>query len=293
MNASKEKAYAKINLYLDCIGIRPDGFHEIKTVMHSVSLCDTVTVVVLSRDKRNIRLQLVGNRHLPTDSKNLAYSAAALFMERAAIDADILIKLDKHIPVSAGLAGGSTDAAATLRALNRLFGKRFSDKALLAMAAELGSDVPYCLVGGTALCEGRGERITRLSSALSLHIVVAIDNEHVSTPLAYKALDERYSSFDGTKPTGGEEYLAPTLDFIKGDTLPERGLFNVFEESIFAVCPGAKRLKARLIELGATASMMSGSGPSVYGIFDTAEAAMAARDALVAGGARAYYATSV
>jgi 4-diphosphocytidyl-2-C-methyl-D-erythritol kinase len=156
MNAAKEKAYAKINLYLDCLGIRDDGFHEIKTVMHSVTLADTVTVVVLSRDKRNIRLQLVGNRYLPTDSKNLAYSAAALFMERAAIDADILIKLEKHIPVSAGLAGGSTDAAATLRALNRLFGKRFSDKALLAMAAELGSDVPYCLVGGTALLRQRG-----------------------------------------------------------------------------------------------------------------------------------------
>lgn len=293
MNASKEKAYAKINLYLDCLGIRDDGFHEIKTVMHSVTLADTVTVVVLSRDKRNIRLQLVGNRYLPTDSKNLAYSAAALFMERAAIDADILIKLEKHIPVSAGLAGGSTDAAATLRALNRLFGKRFSDKALLAMAAELGSDVPYCLVGGTALCEGRGERITRLSAQLSLHIVVAIDNERVSTPVAYKALDERYSSFDGSLPTGGEEYLAPTLNFVGGAGFPERGLFNVFEESIFAVCPGAKRLKSRLVELGAVFAMMSGSGPSVYGIFDNETEALLAKETLIKEGVRAYYATSV
>ena len=189
MNACKEMAYAKINLYLDCIGTRSDGFHEIKTIMHSLSLGDAVTVMVVSRDRQSIRMHLDGNRHLPTDSKNLAYSAAALFLERAAINADILIKLDKKIPISAGLAGGSSDAAATLRALNRLFGKCFTEKALLSMAAELGSDVPYCLLGGTALCEGRGERITRLDSSIKLHTVVAVDNEHISTPMAYRMLD--------------------------------------------------------------------------------------------------------
>lgn len=293
MNACKEMAYAKINLYLDCIGTRADGFHEIKTIMHSLSLADTVTVMVMSGDRRAIRMHLDGNRHLPIDNKNLAYSAAALFLERAAINADIMIKLDKRIPVSAGLAGGSTDAAATLRALNRIFGKCFTEKALLAMAAELGSDVPYCMLGGTALCEGRGERITRLSSVLKLHAVVAIDNEHVSTPMAYKALDARYSSFDGSMSTGGDAYLNPTLEYIKSGALPICGLFNVFEQPIFEICPGARALKARLLELGARFAMMSGSGPSVYGIFDTREQAMAAKEALSKSGARAYYATSI
>ena len=293
MNAVKEKAYAKINLYLDCIGKREDGFHDIVTVMHSVSLCDEITVAKLGEGKSSIRLELDGNRRLPSDNRNLAYAAAEMFLSRAGIKADILIRLDKHIPISSGLAGGSTDAAATLRALNRLYGRCFTDRALLAMAAELGSDVPYCLVGGTALCEGRGERITRLPSSVRLHTVIAVDNEHVSTPWAYCALDRKYSDFDGSVPRGEMGYLGDLESFLNGGSFPSRGLYNVFENVVLDACPGALAIKNRMLELGAVSAVMSGSGPSVFGIFKDAQDATAAQHTLAAEGKRAYCAETV
>ena len=132
MNAVKESAYAKINLYLDVTGKRADGFHDISTVMHSVSLSDDITVTVNSVGTRSVKLVLDGNRRLPTDSKNLAVSAAELFLSRSGIDADITVKLRKRIPVSAGLAGGSTDAAAVLRAMNKLFKRPLTDRVLIS-----------------------------------------------------------------------------------------------------------------------------------------------------------------
>ena len=189
MRAVKEKANAKINLYLDVISKREDGFHDVKTVMHSVSLSDEVTVIYSPSDTQNIRISLKGNRFLPTDDKNLAYKAAKLYLDSAAMRADIDIILDKHIPIAAGLAGGSSDAAATLRAMNKLFDKMFSEKALFKMAEKIGSDVPYCLYGKTALCEGRGEIITKLPDTLKLNVVIAVANEYVSTPMAYSELD--------------------------------------------------------------------------------------------------------
>ena len=138
MRAVKERANAKINLYLDVISKRDDGFHDIKTVMHSISLADEVTVIYRPSAVTSIRLSLKGNRFLPIDERNLAYKAAKLFLDSASLMADIEIRLEKRIPVSAGLAGGSTDAAATLRAMNKLFGKLFTDRALYKMAAEHG-----------------------------------------------------------------------------------------------------------------------------------------------------------
>ncbi len=293
MNAVKEKAYAKINLYLDCIGKRADGFHDIKTVMHSLSLCDDITVARTGTAKGVVKLELDGNKRLPSDNRNLAYAAAELFLSRAAINDDILIRLDKRIPISSGLAGGSTDAAATLRALNRLYGRRFTDRALLGLAAELGSDVPYCLIGGTALCEGRGERITRLPSKVFLHTVVAVDNEHVSTPMAYSMLDERYSDFDGSVPTCGAENYAELSVFLGGGAFPKNGLYNVFESVILDTCPGALAIKKTMLEQGAVSAMMSGSGPSVFGVFECAKDAISARNILRSEGKRAYYATTV
>ena len=293
MNAVKEKAYAKINLYLDCIGKREDGFHDIRTVMHSVSLFDELTVARLGGNKSSIRLELDGNRRLPADSRNLAYAAAELFLKNAGIREDVLIRLDKHIPVAAGLAGGSSDAAATLRALNKLYGKCFTERALIGMAAQLGSDVPYCLIGGTALCEGRGERMTRVYSSVTLHTVIAVDNEHVSTPWAYSALDERFADFDGSVPRGEGDYFASLGTFLDGGEFPPDGLYNVFESVVLDACPGALEIKKRLSDLGAMTALMSGSGPSVFGIFADAESALAARDALIVEGKRAYYATTV
>ena len=209
MTAVKEKAYAKINLFLDVLSKREDGFHDIRTVMHTVSLCDDVTVFYTPRDKTSIRISVDGNRYLPQDSRNLAYRAAELYLKKTAITASVEIKLIKRIPVAAGLAGGSADAAAVLRALNRINHKRLTDKALSELAGELGSDIPYCLFGKSALCEGRGENITRLPNAFLGHFVVAVGNEHVSTPKAYGALDVTFSDFDGSIPTGGNGQKTP------------------------------------------------------------------------------------
>ena len=210
-----EKAYAKINLYLDVISRREDGFHDIKTVMHSISLFDELTVTYKPSPITNVRLRLKGSRFLPTDDKNLAVRAAVLYLDALKKNADIEITLKKKIPIAAGLAGGSSDAAATLRAMNRLFDKAFTERALYKMAASLGSDVPYCLYGKTALCEGRGEIITKLPDTMKLNIVVAVANEHVSTPRAYSALDGIFSSFDGSVSTGGEAYYSVLMDSLE------------------------------------------------------------------------------
>lgn len=293
MRAVKEKAYAKINLYLDVLSKREDGFHDIKTVMHSVSLYDTLTVSAEPSAESSVRLSVFGTRFLPTDGKNLAAAAATLFLERAAKTASVHIKLEKRIPIAAGLAGGSTDAAAVLRAMNKLFGKMFSMRALCAMAAELGSDVAYCLTGKTALCEGRGEVITPFAKSPSLNVVIAVANERVSTPAAYKALDGLFSDFDGSIPTGGEARYPKLVASLGEKILDTQGLFNVFEAAVLPDCKGAAKIKERLIELGAYGSMMSGSGPSVFGAFDTIEKAKAACAALRTEGYRAYYAKSV
>lgn len=293
MKAVREFANAKINLYLDVIARREDGFHDIKTVMHSISLSDELTVVYKPSPITNIRLRLKGNRFLPTDDKNLAVRAASLYLEALQKTADIEITLKKKIPIAAGLAGGSSDAAATLRAMNRLFNKTFTERALFKMAASLGSDVPYCLYGKTALCEGRGEIITKLPDTLKLNIVVAVANEHVSTPRAYSALDGMFSSFDGSVSTGGEPYYSALMDSLTRESSLNTELFNVFEGVVFKNCPGALKIKKRLIELGAKAALMSGSGPSVFGVFDSAEAAMAACRVLRAERTMAYCTKSI
>ncbi len=293
MRAVKEKANAKINLYLDVISKREDGFHDIKTVMHSVSLSDEVTIIYSPSKTQNIRVSLRGNRFLPTDDKNLAYKAAKLYLDSAAKGANIDIILDKHIPIAAGLAGGSSDAAATLRAMNKIFGKMFSDKALFKMAENIGSDVPYCLYGKTALCEGRGEIITKLPDNLKLNVVIAIANEHVTTPAAYSELDGLYSSFDGSVETGGDENFESLMQSLANGNLSCQNLFNVFESAVLPKCPGASLIKNKLIQLGAEAALMSGSGPSVFGLFENENTAQKAVKSLQDENINAYFAKSV
>lgn len=293
MRVIKEKANAKINLYLDVTAQREDGFHDIKSVMHSVSLCDEISIKYSPSKKRNIKVFVSGNRFLPTDEKNLAYRAAQLFLEKASALADIEIKIEKRIPVAAGLAGGSADAAAVFRGLNKLFGRMFTEKALSDMSAELGSDIPFCLYGRTALCEGRGEIMTKLKVSPSLKLVVAVANEYMSTPAAYKKLDSLFSSFDGTVPTGGEEKFSKLMDGISENKIHSDALFNVFEKAVLPICKGASEIKEELIKQGARAALMSGSGPSVFGIFDSEQKARAASDFLIAKGVNAFYAESI
>ena len=293
MISVKENAYAKINLYLDVLSKREDGFHEVKTIMHTVSLADELTVSVRRSERSSIRLTVVGQSKLPTDSRNLAVKAAELFLTTTLINAEVNIKLVKKIPVAAGLAGGSTNAAAVLRALNRAFKKPLTEKRLLSLAAELGSDVPYCLLGGTALCYGRGERIERLPEKLNLHIVIASTDEYVSTPFAYSELDRIYSDFTVARTDDAEFCYEAIYGSILAGRLTDTSLYNVFEKAILPNYNGAEYLKSRISSLGATHALMSGSGPSVYGIFTDKVAAESARDILISEGVRAYYAETV
>ena len=273
-----EKAYAKINLHLNVTAKRQDGFHDIETVMQTVSLCDELAVSLAPSAKAEAHLSICG-ADLPTDSDNIALRAAEFYLARSGKVGRVDISLVKRIPVAAGLAGGSADAAATLRALNRLFNSYFSESELLSMAAELGSDVPFCLLGGRAVCRGRGELIESIASPIDHHFVIAIaDGEQVSTPAAFRTLDEMYSDFDGS---------------VKSDAPALTELCNIFEGAVFKTCFKAETLKNRMIELGAADALMSGSGPSVFGLFENETAARAAADAISKEGARAYYAHSV
>ena len=288
-----ERANAKINLYLDVISRRDDGFHDIKTVMHSLDLHDYIAVKSSPAKETSISIFVKGGKYLPADKRNIAYKAAELFLSKLAVSARVEITLEKRIPVAAGLAGGSSDAAAVLRAMNKLFGKPFSYKLLHKFAAELGSDVPYCLYGKTALCEGRGELMTKLPDNLKLHCVIAIANEKMSTPIAYSALDELYHNFDGSVKQHGDGHYNILCNSFESGELYIDGLYNIFEDAVLPLCPGAAEIKKKLISLGASAAMMSGSGPSVFGVYSNREDAENACRALRNDGVRAFVAKSV
>lgn len=293
MISVKEYAYAKINLYLDVLSKREDGFHEVKTIMHTVSLADELTVSLTPAERTRIRITVIGQSKLPTDSRNLAVKAAELFLATTLISAEVNIKLIKRIPVAAGLAGGSTDAAAVLRALNKAFKRPLTEKRLLEIAAELGSDVPYCLLGGTALCFGRGEHIERLPERLHLNLVIAACDEHVSTPFAYSELDRLYADFADEREDSSESYYNAIYSSVLSGDLNGFKLYNIFENAIFPSYNGAEQIKKQMLELGASHALMSGSGPSVYGIFNDKASAERARDVFIKSGVRAYYAHTV
>lgn len=293
MNTVKEIAYAKVNLFLDIVKKREDGFHEICTMMHPITLFDEVAVSIEEAKQTQICMRVDGGVHVPTDERNLAFRAAKIYLEYIGKNASVEIRLRKNIPVAAGLAGGSADAAATLRAMNRLFKKALTQKTLLALAATLGSDVPFCLSGISAICEGRGEIMVPFEMHRRLYFVVAVGNEYVSTPKAYGALDALYHDFDGTVPFGSEEALARLSEYLSGKSehIPE--LYNIFEAAVLPICPQAQQIRKRMKELSAVAALMSGSGPSVFGIFKCASDASAAQAALAAEGYRAFAAASV
>lgn len=289
---TKEKAYAKINLFLDVVGRRDDGFHNIKTVMHTISLYDDIEVEATESAVSSFSLDIIHSPAPLSSTDNLILVAAKRYAEYAGISAHVDIKLKKRIPIAAGLAGGSSDAAAVLRAMNRIFEQRLSKEELLRVAEEIGSDVPYCLMGGTALCEGRGEIMTKLSDPLPMHFVIAVSDEQVSTPRAYAALDAMYSNFDGSVASPSEKALDELLAFLDGSCLP-KSLYNIFESAVLPTYKGAYLIKQLIIRNHASLALMSGSGPSVFGIFKNRDDAKHCAESLSAGGIRAYYAVSV
>lgn len=269
MKSIAVKGYAKINLHLDVIGLLEGGFHAVNTVMQSISLFDEICV----REKDGEQLSLSCDKEgVPCDEKNLAWRAAELFRETANVHRGFHIDIKKNIPMAAGMAGGSADAAATLVALNRLCDEPLDWETLLSLGSKLGADVPFCIKTGSAFADGKGDRLHPFPSLPENTIILAAcGGEGVSTPWAYRTLDTAYDLFRAYEPISIEP-LRKALDC--GDIKDAaKSFYNIFETPILAERPVAKRIREIMEEEGALRAMMSGSGPSVFGVFDNTESA--------------------
>lgn len=273
------KAYAKINLHLDVTAIRADGYHNIESVMQSISLCDVIDVELLDSQKILIECDV---KSVPLDEKNIAYKAAKRFFEKLNLKMGARISIKKNIPMAAGLAGGSADGAATLIALNELLNTPMSAEQLCALGAELGADVPFCITCGCMYCDERGDRMTRfVEMPKDTVFVVGCGGEGVSTPEAYKILDEKHDNFVNYEKKGVEA-LRGGLLLGKNEFCFE--LFNLFEAPISEKRPIVNEIKSIMNRNGAIKSMMSGSGPSVFGVFSCVEDAEGAMRAIIKAG---------
>lgn len=253
-------ANAKINLTLDILGTREDGYHEVAMIMQEISLHDTLS---MGKINQGISLTIVieGQQGtLPADESNLCWKAAALVQKEYNLQEGVEIHLTKRIPMAAGLAGGSADAAAVLKGMNHLFRLGMTEARLCELGARLGSDIPFCIMGGTMLATGRGEILTRLPSFPRLSVVLAKPPVDVSTAWAYKTYDAGY---DGPHPDN-----EAMLEAIHGgDAHKAAGLLcNVLEGVTETEHPVIADYKRLMMEHGAMASMMSGSGPTVFGL---------------------------
>ena len=263
METLKLNAYAKINLGLDVIGRLPNGYHEVKMIMQSVGICDELT---FEKQPSGITVT-TDSGELPTDENNLIYRAAKLLLDTCAVKEGVRIHLTKRIPIAAGMAGGSTDAAATLKAVNQLFRFGKTKEELMELGVKIGADVPYCILGGTALAEGIGERLTPLPPMPDCHLLVAKPDINVSTKYVYTALDAApilfHPDIDGM-----------TAAIFAGDlTGITARLGNVLETVTVPAHPIISKIKEKFLELGSDGVLMSGSGPTVFGIFSDKTAA--------------------
>jgi len=252
------KAYGKINISLDIVGKREDGYHLLKMIMQNVDLYDS-----MSFQKCNKGINISCNKpYIPTDEKNLVYKAAKLFMDTYDIDEGVNIYLKKNIPVAAGMAGGSTDAAAVFKTLRQLFEIDIDDKELMDLGVQIGADVPYCIMGGTALCEGIGDIITPLASFKNQILVLVKPNFGVSTKEVYRNLDIskifKHPDTDAVIKAMKEEKLEDVCSNMK----------NLLENVTLRKYPVLKRIKEDMIRMGAVGAMMSGSGPTIFAFFD-------------------------
>ena len=254
------QAPAKLNLTLDVLGKRPDGYHDLRMVMQSVSLADTVTLRRTEAPGISVASNL---NYLPNNENNLAFRAANVFFQSAGIESPGLeITLQKRIPVCAGTAGGSSDAAAVLRGLNRLYQTDYTPEELAALGGQVGSDVPYCVIGGTALAEGRGERITPLPPLPDCFLVLCKPGFSVSTPELFRAVD-------GVRIRCRPDTAGMIAALKQGDLREiSMRMYNVFED----VLPNGRRdliqsIRDAMLDGGALGACMSGTGPTVFGLF--------------------------
>ncbi len=264
MDTIQEKACAKLNLGLDITGKRADGYHTLSTVMHSIDLYD---VLDFCKQPDGVRTYETDAPALPMDAHNLVCRAASLFCDTLQISEGFSIMLKKRIPMGAGLAGGSSDAAAVLRGLNRLFDAKQSPAALARLAEPLGADVPYCIGGGTALAEGTGERLSMLPSLPACGILLAKPAVSVSTKWAYDAVDQAGQTRHPDMKGVVEALRRQDLDAVCAK------MENAFEPVIISAFPVIGEIKARMLENGAKGALMTGSGSCVFGIY-TDRAAM-------------------
>lgn len=259
MNSVTVKAYAKINLGLDVLRKRPDGYHDVSMIMQTVNLHDTINIKKTSFQSITIETNLY---YLPTDRRNLVYKAVELFNMVHPIRSGLNIFINKRIPVAAGLAGGSADAAATLKGLNKLCQTNLSMDELMKLGVKLGADVPYCLLMGTALSEGIGEILTPLAPMPDCSILLVKPDVSVSTKHVYEnlVLNEKSKHPD----------IPGMLDALKENNLYKLTplMDNILESVTIKAHPVIKDIKEMMRAKGALTSLMSGSGPTVFGIFD-------------------------
>lgn len=266
------RSYAKINLTLDILEKRPDGFHGIESVMQSISLHDIITLRTSSEPGIRITCDIPG---IPTDEKNLAHKAASIFLQRRGFATGLDIHIEKRIPMQAGLGGGSSNAAAVLMGLNQLFGLSVSLDELSSIGAKIGSDVPFFLVGGTALVRGRGEVIQPLPDIPSWQLVIVKPPFGVSTAWAYKRLDEMSSAVG--EPTPHSKRM---VDCILCDGCLPDALWNDLESPAVERHPEIAEIKGELLRAGASGALMCGSGSAVFGLFKIEEEARTGADRL-------------
>lgn len=258
MNHISIKSYAKINLGLDVLGTLPNGYHTLKMIMQTITLSDSLFFEKRNDNKIILKTNLP---FLPVNEKNIVYQAIRLFMDTMHISSGIFCTITKHIPVAAGMAGGSGNAAAALKAMDALFDTGLSEKALAELGVKLGADVPYCLMGGTALAEGIGDMLTPLPKPPKAKVLIVKPSVSVSTKDVYTnlVLD------DNTKHPDIDACIKALKDGALNELCDHLG--NVLEDVTVKLHPCIADIKAKMLELGADGSLMSGSGPSVFGLY--------------------------
>lgn len=271
MKEIRLKALAKINLGLDVVRKREDGYHEVRMIMQTVKLYDQIEIHRTDRQGIRVKTNL---QYLPVNENNLVYQAAQLLMEEFKIEKGVSIQLRKVIPVAAGMAGGSSDAAAVLVGINRMFGLGLTKQELMERGVKIGADVPYCVMRGTALAEGIGEKLTQLAPMPKCYVLIAKPGIHVSTKFVYTNLKanelKEHPDIDGQAAAikDGDLYRTAAL------------MGNVLETVTIPAYPVIGEIKEQMAACGAIGAMMSGSGPTVFGLFEEKERARAAYDKL-------------
>lgn len=285
MDKLELKALGKINLGLDILGKRPNGYHDVRMVMQTVMLYDDVTLE--KKEEEGIELE-TNLSFLPVDSGNIAYKAAKLLIDEFQIQGGIKIHLEKHIPVAAGMAGGSTNAAAVLYGMNKMYGLGLTTEELMERGVKLGADVPYCIIRGTVLAEGIGEILTPLAPLPKCYVLIAKPPLSASTKEIYEKYDSK------------EDIIHPDIDAIidglQNDDIKKvaENMGNVLEQVMIPDYPVLDEIKKTMVANGALGSMMSGSGPTVFGLFADEKTAEAAYEEMKKSGlAKQVYLTTI